>query len=333
MILGGGYKNGRECRLITRGHAVQRPSLESDHEEADTRLLLHAHHASSDHAQVIVQSPDTYVAVICVHMYGTIMCPKLWFRTGVKNRRSYIPIHDIVSAIGPELCRALPALHALTGCDSTSALSGIGKQTALRKLQKPENYMRNISQLGDVIPPTGATVRACEKYVCSLYTTCEAAGNTADEVRYWLFCQKRQKSECLPPTSDSLHLHIERANYQSFIWKRSLHAQQELPEPDGHGWQATEDGSQSLLMTKDPAPVGLLELTTCRCQKSACQEITSAPANVMTCHAQRHASACEVKTARIHASLHTLTPLMMKTMMMTMNRDNHVCGGFSYTRL
>lgn len=287
MILGGGFRNGKDCKLITRGHVAQLPSLESDHEEADTRLLLHAHHASSDHPQVIVQSPDTDVAVICVHMYSAMTCRKLWFRTGVKNKRRYIPIHDIVLAIGPELCKALPALHALTGCDSTSALSGIGKKTALRKLQKAENHLRNISQLGDAIPPTEATVRACEKYVCSLYTTSEAAGDTADEVRYWMFCQKWQKSECLPPTSDSLHLHIQRANYQSFMWKRSLHAQQALPEPDGHGWQATDDGAQPLLMSKDPAHVGLLELTTCNCksQKSACERnhVCACKCNDMPC--------------------------------------------------
>ena len=124
MIPGGSYKNGTECILITRRHAVQLPSLESDHEETDMRLLLYAHLAPSDHAQVTVQSPDTDVVVICVHMYSTIMCPKLWFRAGV---RRYIPINDIVSAIGPYLCKILPALYALTGCDSTCALSGIGK--------------------------------------------------------------------------------------------------------------------------------------------------------------------------------------------------------------
>jgi len=84
------------------------------------------------------------------------------------------------------------------------------------------------------------------KYVCSLYTTSHAAGNTEDDVRYWMFCQKRQKSECLPLTSDSLHLQIQRANYQSFIWKTSLHAQQALPEPDGHGRKATDQGWNKL---------------------------------------------------------------------------------------
>ena len=60
-------------------------------------------HASSDHLQVIVQSPDTDVAVICVHVYSAMTCHKLWYHTGVKNERRYIPIHDIVSATGPEV--------------------------------------------------------------------------------------------------------------------------------------------------------------------------------------------------------------------------------------
>lgn len=156
-----------------------------------------------------MQSPNTDVAVICVHMYSAVTCHKLWFRTGVKKRRRYIPILEIVSAIGPDICKALPALHAQTGCDSTSALSGIGKKTALRKLLKAEDHQRDISKLGDVISPTKDIVHACEKFVCSLYTTSNAGGNNVNEVRYWMFCQKWQLSECLPPTSDSLHLHIK----------------------------------------------------------------------------------------------------------------------------
>jgi hypothetical protein len=273
LVLGGGFKGGKECKLVTRGQVVQMPALESDHEEADTRLVLHAHHASSDHSQVIVQSPDTDVAVICMHTYTSMKCKELWLLTGVKEKRRYIPIHKIVSEVGPGICKALPALHALTGCDTTSSLSGIGKKTAIRKLLKAKDHQRDISHLGDVIPPTADTVHACEKFLCSLYTSWDAAGNTANEVRYWMFCQKRQKSESLPPTSDSLHFHISRANYQCLIWKRSLDAQQRLPEPDGNGWQITDDGLQPLLMSKDPAPTGLLELISCKCQKSACQRI------------------------------------------------------------
>ena len=39
-----GSKNGNVCNLMTREQVTEVPSLESDHEEADTRLVLHAHH-------------------------------------------------------------------------------------------------------------------------------------------------------------------------------------------------------------------------------------------------------------------------------------------------
>ena len=38
--------------------------LQSDHEEADTRMILHAHNASQDHDRVAIQSPDTDVAFL-----------------------------------------------------------------------------------------------------------------------------------------------------------------------------------------------------------------------------------------------------------------------------
>ena len=41
--------------------------------------------------------------------------------------------------------------------------------------------------------------------------------------RYWVFCQRKQKNNGLPPTrSYSLQLHIQRANYQAMTWKRCL---------------------------------------------------------------------------------------------------------------
>lgn len=90
--------------------------------------------------------------------------------------------------------------------------------------------------------------------------------------RYWVFCQRKQKNNGLPPTSDSLQLHIQRANYQAMIWKRCLQAFQQLPQPMGNGWEKGDDGSlKPLLMTRDAAPKGLAELTVCKCIKTACK--------------------------------------------------------------
>jgi hypothetical protein len=74
-------------------------------QEADTRLLLHAVHAGHrGYKDVVIKSPDTDVAISA-------------------------------RALSPEIptcpyCRNLLGLHAITGCDSTSAFKGRGKETA-----------------------------------------------------------------------------------------------------------------------------------------------------------------------------------------------------------
>ena len=93
-------------------------------------MLLHAKHASRDAQRVVIQSPDTDVLLLCVAHNEEIECDELWFCTGVKDRLRYIPAHKIAAGVGPLMCKVLPAFHALTGCDSTSALSRVGKKKA-----------------------------------------------------------------------------------------------------------------------------------------------------------------------------------------------------------
>ena len=86
-----------------------------------------------------------------------------------------------------------------------------------------------------------------------------------------MFCQKKQRNDGLPPTSDSIRLHIARANYQAMVWKRSLEAFQVLPPPIGNGWELEDGCLKPVFMSQDAAPEGLGELTVCKCQKLACK--------------------------------------------------------------
>ena len=117
----------------------------------------------------------------------------------------------------------------------------------------------------------GKTCRKCEKFVCSLYTTNPKAGNTVNQVRFWLFCQKQLKNEGIPPTHDSLVHHLERSNYQTLVWKKkTLNAMQALPSPTESGWEMINESLRPNLMTQYSAPKGSVELTTCNCKTSAC---------------------------------------------------------------
>ena len=82
-------------------------------------------------------------------------------------------MHDIESELGPSKGFALPDLHALTGCDTTSAFFGKGKKTAwsmwqpLPKLTVPLQLLSspNPTHLYGVYEEEITTVDATRLYI------------------------------------------------------------------------------------------------------------------------------------------------------------------------
>ena len=68
IYIGGCEKeDGETCMYIHNGEAESINRLRSNHEEADTRILLHAKDALNDgFSHVIVHSPDTDVLILCI---------------------------------------------------------------------------------------------------------------------------------------------------------------------------------------------------------------------------------------------------------------------------
>ena len=54
---------------------------------------------------------------------------------------------------------------------------------------------------------------------------------------------------------------------------------QDLPDPQCSGWKEEDGVLCPVLMTNDPAPQGIIELTTCMCKKSLCQSSCSCANN------------------------------------------------------
>ena len=228
--------DGSRTVSLTQGSVAIEPNLCSDHEEADTRLLLHAKHAATTHRRIVIQSPDTDVAVLSIAHFEDLSCQEVWFRTGVKDKQRFVPVHAIQHSLGQLLCKCLTSFHALTGCDSTSALSGIGKKKAWKVLIKKNQIQGDLSRLGESSSLQDPVKEIAESFICSIYASGKSFAN-ADEARCFLFCQKSLKSEDLPPTSECLCHHIERANFQAFVWNKALVSLQTVPSPEGNGWK------------------------------------------------------------------------------------------------
>ena len=126
------------------------------------------------------------------------------------------------------MCKALPAFHSLTGCDSTSSHSGVGKKKVWKSIGNTV-HQEGLAGVGQFLDVDKDTTTNAEAYIYRLYNVLNKRPANADDARYMMFCQKAQNSMLLPQTSDSLLQHIKRANYQTYVWRKALVRRQDLP--------------------------------------------------------------------------------------------------------
>lgn len=232
---------GTECHCITVDAAATasvqsaiQHSLVCHQEEADTRMLLHAKHAStaSDEA-ILLRSPDTDVLVLSVFVCAQQPLP-LVFRVQRVKSWHYINVQSISQRLGQAICLALPGMHAFSGCDSTSQFAGHGKKKAMKLVRESSVFRSAMTSLGETFELDDSTATEAEKAICILYN-CPQFHKT-DEARNHKWNRVTKDITKLPPCQDSAQLHIKRANYQAAVWKRCLEAIPEVPLPYDHGW-------------------------------------------------------------------------------------------------
>ena len=296
FVTGGGFHEIQLCKMVSRnpdlthGTVTNVEELFANHEEADTRMLLHASHAASTCNRVVIWSPDTDVSILMIQ-FSHVIDAELWLKTGVKHKTRYINIDKIAEQLGFSLCQILLPLHALTGCDSVSSFCGKGKIKPWRMILEDASKGQGFQQLGDSLSTDSALFAAVETFVCSLYEK----GTTKDVnmLRYRLFCHKQARNEGLPPTKDSLVQHTKRANLQAYIWKHALEAMQPEMNPVGHGWHLENGKLVPLFTTKEAAPSSVLALTQCGCSTNCSTRICKCVKHGLPC---TEACACAGET-------------------------------------
>ena len=122
LVLAGGFQDHERAVAIPRNHVEVVEKVYSNHEEADTRLILHIQCSIERFGTrpAIVWSPDTDVMILGVY-FSHKLDIDIWFRTRTKGKVRYIPLHEISANLGQELTATLLAFHAIKGCDSTKA--------------------------------------------------------------------------------------------------------------------------------------------------------------------------------------------------------------------
>ena len=95
-----------------------------------------------------VATVETDVAVLAIYYESRIQC-NLFVEIGSKVKKRIISVSKMAVNVGQDMADALPALHAISGCDSTSAFYGVGKKKVYNILKNVGAYIQALKELGN----------------------------------------------------------------------------------------------------------------------------------------------------------------------------------------
>lgn len=194
--------------VMSCGERVMQPC---NHEEADTRIILHIVDALKNGAKsIFVRTVDTDVIVILAghyyqltSFYGPL---DLWVGFGMGKHYLCYHVNSICEQLGERKANALPLFHAYTGCDTTSSFCGRGKKTAWEawksypKATDAFLYMKeNPFHAIEIMSPHFETL---ERLTVVMYDRSSSSSST-NESRRNLFTKQNRNLEHIPPTQVS----------------------------------------------------------------------------------------------------------------------------------
>ena len=220
-----------------------------DHTEADSHIILHLAHASSQgHERAYVRTVDSDVVVLAIAFFDQLHISKLCIGFGTAKNYRDIPVHDIHSRLGPTMSPSLPLLHALSGCDTTSQLLlECGKNTAWSAWESMPEMTDTFLELSD--NPDSFTIESIhmqrlERFHVIMYSkSCSAA--TVNQARQQLFSHGLRSLEAIPPSQAALLEHLKRSILQAcFIWMHAATCHHVIPNFSACGWELDERSQQ-----------------------------------------------------------------------------------------
>ena len=302
------FPDGKSVFITSGQNVVARGAnhymLPCDHEEADTRLLIHIQDSlETGSTTCLVRTVDTDVLVILISKFHDLVAiypsADIWIAFGTGKDFVHLHVNSICHRLGKERSVALPGFHSFTGCDTTSGFFGKGKKVALETWNSLPEVTQTFSYMAlnpyKHMDLDSQHFQILEHFTVLLYDKTSSL-ESVNEVRRVLFCQRNKTMENIPPTQDALIQHTKRAAYQTGIWATSLLPQQNTPTPEGWGW-TWEMENQSWFPVWTTLPISSKacnELVKCGCKskngcstRCACKKVQWRCTELCSCTCQK----------------------------------------------
>ncbi|CAG9762726.1 unnamed protein product [Ceutorhynchus assimilis] len=272
LWIAGGLQDGSMSIKVKNSGVTVDELLQSNHEEADTRLIFHLVHSSTG-SPIVVKSDDTDVLVLLIYFYWNdkkLNASEIYMEKGHNttstNKKRFVPIHLIAQNLQKPISDGLPAFHAITGCDTTNSFFKIGKKSAW------QIYFRNHQQFD--LHSFGKTsieqgLDSARKFTLSLYRNDKC--KDLNEVRQKMTKETKKSAKEIPPTEDAFYLHVLRCYYQVRLWTMSHIGLVDRLDPKNYGWTIDTNNCLSPKFTnKTPIPDEIRKVISLFCTEKNC---------------------------------------------------------------
>ena len=91
IVVAGGFRTAEETQCTEP--LVDIEMLRANHEEADTRVVLHCIHAETE--DVAVAARDTDILLLLPVFFSSMQCNQLWMKAGTSKQKKYFHIYEI----------------------------------------------------------------------------------------------------------------------------------------------------------------------------------------------------------------------------------------------
>ena len=272
--------------LRAAGHIVEVSTGDADTDIAATALAL----ARSDHVTVVAD--DTDVLILLLYHWTSDMVD-IHFRSEAKKIKGtmdvkLVDIRSVVSKQNQSILENLLAIHAWSGCDTTSATYGHGKTKILKLAEKNESVRQCLKVIENIDATQNEVTKSGHDLFVAIY-----GGRKDDSLNHLRFvkymdiaaeCDRKIQPERLPPTERAAAFHSMRVHIQVMIWKNlspiGLH-------PCEWGWKVEVNKLMPIKTDMDSAPEEMLKFVRCKCKMNSRQ-----PCSNNSCSCRKHGLKC-----------------------------------------
>ena len=217
------------------------PALKCSYDEADDRIMFHLNHAvKTEHfsfAHVASGDTDIFVCLMYHHLnwqlYGL---QELWMH----HNSSASPLHESVGCLPTEVVRILPAIHALTGCDTTAKVGT--KLQAFNAAKKQEHF--KLAEFG-LRSLDEEMIQSAETFLLDCMSrTATRSAETFDELRYNQYHTRSTKwtIDKIPCSSEALLKQRNWTYFQCNLWTGAANRISCSINPTDYQYTLDDDG-------------------------------------------------------------------------------------------